>query len=160
MNSSNRKFYKKNYDYDINISYAIDTLTAETETLKEYMSIKLTNIQGICQLYNYFAIATLCASLSFTLAALFDRYFKIDVVYNVYILGKSKSKATDSLNKSINRKQSDEFDDNVLEPQMNLKLNHSELVRQLFGKSTVVIIFVVVAFFHFHLLRNAYYSFV
>lgn len=152
MNSSNRKFYKKNYDYDINISYAIGTLTAETETLKEYMSIKLTNIQGICQLYNYFAIATLCASLSFTLAALFDRYFKIDVVYNVYILGKSKSKATDSLNKSINRKQSDEFDDNALEPQMNLKLNHSELVRQLFGKSSVVFIFVVVAFFHFHLL--------
>lgn len=136
-----------NNNYFVNIDHPLSLLKQVWDD-NEKTSINLTNIQGVCQFYNYFSIAALSASFSFTLAALLDRLFKHDVIYNVYIL-KSAQNLSNVKKLELVKQETKTFIKNS-PSKMNTK--HSELVRQLFGKSSVFLIGIIVALFHVHLL--------
>ncbi len=138
------------------------------------------------------AIAALCASLSFTLAALLDRLFKLEVIINsiaelkrsfqvsqpcdrlngnadIAITNPSnvnqqlinevnssendKSSSTYRKNNQINNKHSTRKSYSNIQTQIRHKTTtHSELIRQLFGKSSAFFIGIIVALFYSHLL--------
>lgn len=144
LNLSNIKIFdQENTDTFLNNNKLINILNKQLQNYDEYVTIKMTNLQGICQLYNYFALTGLCSSFSFTLAALLDRLFKIEVIFNVF-MRKNKKKPNETNN----------FEETLLANSATTTntQNHSELIRQLFGKSSVFFIGIIVIVFHFHLL--------
>ena len=141
-------------------------------------------------MYNYLAIAALCASLSFTLAALFDRLFKLEVIINSIAELRRSTQLCDRRNANadlaavcnspqvsqhlINEVSASENDKSIA-PNKNNNNNkntthhtqtnndktsksryksttHSELIRQLFGKSSAFLIGIIIALFYSHLL--------
>lgn len=148
---------------------------------KKLVSTQLINIQGVCQLHYYLTIISLYGSLCYTLACLFDRLFRLGVIYKNFDTEREKRHLQEEIGVRRSLRSQSAFTESNLreskcyskqldphnsiayeleiesgghtESLKNKKFHHhSELVRQLFGKSSSILIFLVVIYFNIHLL--------
>jgi hypothetical protein len=134
-------------------------------------NIKFIDLQGVCQLYYYFTIISLNGSFIYILASLLDRIVKIRVINkeilttngdDYFKLDVKKLNAPQEIKKIINNsttnnevlslKKSRKYVKYASSQIRNLSSKHSDIVKQLFGKTSSIFICLFIIFFYFHLL--------
>jgi hypothetical protein len=140
--------------------YIMDSIIYNLNQKYRYFSVQLMDIPGICQIYYYFSIISMHGSFSFTIACLLDRLVKLKVIHAEIVESKLKKNSYMELEYTV---KNNEENANFKSPSRralirNTKLRgltkskYSEVVKQLFGKTSAYFIGMFVFLFYFHLL--------
>lgn len=148
-----------------NMSFVtLDSILNVTSHATRYSTGRLIDLSGFCQLYYYFSIISMHGSFSFTIACLLDRIVKLKIIDNEIRAHKSDLNRYYRLEYQFKRRDSnDHADSNSMAKSSIFKLlkstdlksltksKYSELVKQLFGKTSAYFIALFVFLFYFHL---------
>lgn len=145
------------FNYSINTSFN-NVVKHLGENLR-YISIRLIDIQGVCQMNSYLITVSLQASYVYTVASILDRLLKMKVMNRDYFSTKNSQKRYEIIISNEENKN-DKNCKEILNPSSQLmfdikrynKSGHSDLIRQYFGKKSVFFIGITIVLFYYHLI--------
>lgn len=144
-------------NYSTNTSF--DNLMQHLNSSLRYIKIRLIDLQGVCQLNSYLITVSLQASYAYTVASIFDRFFKMKLMNRDFSsIKKSQHRyeiiavnepAKKTLNSDEITVQSTQL---AFDIKRYIKSAHSDLIRQYFGKKSAFFIGITIILFYYHLI--------
>ena len=146
----------------------LDSVVSNFNNHLRFSSMLLMDVPGMCQIYYYFSIISMQGSFSFTIACLLDRIVKLKVISNE--ISSNKSDLNPYLELEYTAKKGNGAEETELSKTPKkaspstyklikstdlkslTKPKYSEIVKQLFGKTSTYFIALFVFLFYFHLL--------
>ncbi|RNA10922.1 hypothetical protein BpHYR1_043333 [Brachionus plicatilis] len=147
----------ESFNFPMNTS--LDILIEQMSQSLRFIKIRLIDIQGVCQLNSYLITVSLQASYAYTVASIFDRLLKMKVMNRDYFSTKNSQQRYQLIALSEPGQKNQDCEE-ILIPNTQLtfdikrfmKSEHSDLIRQYFGKKSAFFIGITIILFYYHLI--------